>query len=260
MKIIGIIPARMASSRFPGKPMKKIHGIPMVEHCYIRSKMSKILSDLYVATPDKIIFDHIIKIGGKAIMTSHKHVMCNERVVEAVKKLEKKFKLKYDIVANIQGDLPMIYPDMINSLIKPIVNQKDVACTTMVDNVLNEKEFNDPNRVKVIVKKNNDAILLTREPVPSSKKYKGSFKKFKHVAIRAYNREVFEKIAKLKITPIEKIEGIDDLRLIENNIDLRIVFTNRITDTVDNKKDLNHVTKLMKNDKLMAKYNFKIKY
>ena len=254
MKILAIIPARMASSRFPGKPMKKIHGIPMIEHCYKRTVMAKILTDCYVATPDKEIFNHIKKIGGKAIMTSHKHIMCNDRVVEAVKKLEKQKKLKYDIILNIQGDLPMVYPDMIRNLIKPIIKDKKVKCTTMADNVLNNNEFLDPNRVKVIFNKHKNAILLTREPVPSDKKYKKHYKKYKHVAIRAYRRDIFDKISKLKLTPIEKIEGIDELRLIENNIDLRIVLTNRITDTVDNKKDLKNVTNLMKKDFLMKKY------
>ena len=254
MKIVGIIPARMASSRFPGKPMKKIYDIPMIGHCYIRSKMAKILSDCYVATPDKEIFEYIKNIGGKAIMTSHKHVMCNDRVVEAVKKIEKLKKIKFDIIVNIQGDLPMIFPDMIDNLIKPLLRYNNVKCSTMVDKVLNDKDFLDQNRVKVIFDKNKNAILLTREPVPSTKKYKKNFNKYKHVAIRAYKRDIFQKISNLKLTPIEKIEGIDDLRLIENDIKIRIVFTNKITDTVDNIKDLQRVIKLMKNDKLMHKY------
>ena len=124
----------------------------------------------------------------------------------------------------------------------------------MVDQVLNTQEFNDPNRVKVIFDLNKNAILLTREPVPSIKKSKHKFNKFKHVAIRAYKRNIFKKISKLKLTPIEKIEGIDDLRLIENDIKIKVIFTNKLTDTVDNKKDLLRVTRLMKNDKLIKKY------
>ena len=254
MKAIGIIPARMSSSRFPGKPMKKIYGIPMVGHCYLRSVMSKSLTDCYVATPDKEIYKYIKKIGGKAIMTSNKHIMCNDRVVEAVNKIEKNNKIKYDIVVNIQGDLPMVFPDMIDNLIKPLIMNQNIECSTMADPVLNEKEFNDPNRVKVIFDLNKNAILLTREPVPSNKKYNKNFNKFKHVAIRAYKRNIFRKISKLKLTPMEKIEGIDDLRLIENDIKIKIVFTNKLTDTVDNKKDLLRVIRLMKNDKLIKKY------
>ena len=118
----------------------------------------------------------------------------------------------------------MIFPDMIDNLIKPLVRYRNVKCSTMVDKVLNNKDFINKNRVKVIFDKNKNAILLTREPVPSTKKYKKNFNKYKHVAIRAYKRDIFQKISNLKLTPIEKIEGIDDLRLIENDIKIKNSF------------------------------------
>ena len=257
MKILGIIPARMASSRFPGKPMKKIHGMPMIGHCYKRSIMSKSLSNCYVATPDKEIFNYINSINGKAIMTAHRHEMCNERVFEAVDKIEKQIKKKFDVIVNIQGDLPMIHPSMVDKLIEPLKKNKNVTNTTMVDDILLEKDFFDKNRIKVIMDKNNDAILLTREPVPSIFKYKNKFNKYKHVAIRAYRRNIYNKIKKLKITPIERIEGIDDLRLIENGIRIRITYTKKITETVDTPNDLKKVIKMMGSDKLMNRYLFK---
>ncbi len=244
----------MSSSRFPGKPMKKIYGIPMIGHCYLRSVMCQSIDKCVVATPDKIIYDYIKSINGDAIMTSHKHVMCNDRVVEATKKIEKDFG-KFDIVVNIQGDLPMVFPKMITDLINPIIKNKSIKSTTMAELIINNKEFLDPNRVKVIFGLDKKAILLTREPVPSRHKYKKDFKKYKHVAIRAYRRNIFESISKLKLTPIEKIEGIDDLRLIENNIDIHIVLTKYITETVDNQKDLNKVIKMMSGDVLLKKYS-----
>ena len=247
----------MASSRFPGKPMKKIHGIPMIGHCYLRSAMCKIINKCVVATPDKIIYDYIKSIGGEAIITSHKHVMCNDRVVEATNKIEKKFG-KYDVIVNIQGDLPMVFPKMISDLISPLIKDKSIKSTTMAELIINNKEFLDSNRVKVIFGLNKKAILLTREPVPSRHKFKNSYKKYKHVAIRAYRRDVFEKLSKLKLTPIEKIEGIDDLRLIENDIDIHIVLTKFVTETVDNQNDLNKVIQMMKSDTLLKRYsNFK---
>tara|TARA_B110000438_G_C15771438_1_gene632093 strand:- start:496 stop:1275 length:780 start_codon:yes stop_codon:yes gene_type:complete len=254
MKILSIIPARMASSRFPGKPMKKIHGIPMIGHCYLRSSMCNSINKCVVATPDKVIYDYIESINGESVMTSHKHIMCNDRVVEATKKIEKKFG-KFDIVINIQGDLPMVFPQMITDLITPLIKDKSIQSTTMAELIINNHEFLDPNRVKVIFDLNKKAILLTREPVPSRHKYKKKYKKYKHVAIRAYRRNIFETISKLKITPIERIEGIDDLRLIENNIDIHIVLTKFITETVDNQKDLNKVIKMMINDPLIKKYS-----
>ena len=258
-KILAIIPARLASSRFPNKPMKHIHSIPMIGHCYIRSAMCKILTDCYVATPDREIYNYIENIGGKAIMTSHKHVMCNDRVVEATRKLERNQNTKYDIIVNIQGDLPMVYPDMVTNLIRPLIENKNVETSTMAEEVLNNREFYDRNRVKVIFGKDKNAILLTREPVPSDFKYKKKFKKFKHVAIRAYKRDIFERISRLKLSPIENIEGIDDIRLLENGIKIKVVLTSRITETVDNKKDLSKVISMMRNDNLLKKYKKKYK-
>ena len=124
----------------------------------------------------------------------------------------------------------------------------------MADEVLSLKDFLDPNRVKVIFDKYKNAILLTREPVPSRFKYKKKYKKYKHVAIRAYKRKIFNDLKKWSITPYENIEGIDDLRLIENDIKINVVLTKRITETVDTKEDLVKVIKMMKKDLLMQKY------
>jgi len=257
MKIIAIVPARMASSRFPGKPMKPIHGIPMIGHCYIRTSMSKLLTDCYVATPDRSIDDYIKSIGGDSVMTSHKHKMCHDRVVEAVLKLEKKKKFKYDIILNVQGDLPMVFPDMVDELVKPLIKNKNVETTTMIDQILAKKDFFDPNRVKTVIDKNKDLIFVSREPIPSIKKTKSNFRKYKHVAIRAYKRKFFTKISKFKLTPIENIEGIDELRILENGLKIRTVFTRRITETVDTQNDLNKVSKMMIKDVLLKKYKKK---
>jgi len=257
MKIIAIIPARMASSRFPGKPMKLIHKIPMIGHCFIRTSKSKLLTDCYVATPDNSIHNYIKSIGGYSIITSHKHKMCHDRVVEAVKKIEKFKKIKYDIILNVQGDLPMVFPDMVDKLIQPLIKSKTVQTTTMVDQILEKKDFFDSNRVKVVIDKNKDLIFVSREPIPSIKKTKSQFKKYKHVAIRAYRRTFFNIISKLKMTPIEKIEAIDELRILENGFKIRTVFTNRITETVDTQKDLNKVIQMMSKDSLLKKYKKK---
>ena len=254
MNIVGIIPARMASSRLPGKPMADIHGMPMIGHCYLRSRMSKTLSDCWVATPDSEIFEYIESIGGKPVMTSHNHEMCNDRVVEAVVKIEDMSDKKIDIVVNIQGDLPMVFPDMIDDTVKPLTDDRRIKCSTMMDVIESIEDFLDPNRVKVVVDLNQNAILLTREPVPSRHKFKEDYPKYKHVAIRAYTAELFSRLATMEMSPIEKIEGIDDLRLIENGIKIKVIITDIVTETVDTPEDLDKVIEMMKNDELIKEY------
>ena len=148
----------------------------------------------------------------------------------------------------------MVFPDMIDQVVKPLIKSKLVETTTMKDQIFDKKDFFDPNRVKVITDVNNDLIIVSREPIPSPKKFRKSFKKYKHVALRAYKRKVFKKISNLKMTPIEKIEAIDELRLLENGIKIKTVLTKKITETVDTIQDLKKVISMMKNDKLRKKY------
>ena len=148
----------------------------------------------------------------------------------------------------------MIFPDMVDELIKPIVEKEHINTTTMMDEVKTLEEFLDPNRVKVVIDLYNNAVLLTREPVPSRHKFDGDYKKYKHVAIRAYERNLFSIIEKLPMSPMERIEGIDDLRLIENGINIRVVLTKKTTETVDTQNDLDKVIEMMKADELMEKY------
>lgn len=170
MNIISIIPARMASSRFPGKPMKDIFGMPMIEHVYRRVKMSKILSEVYVATCDKEIFDHIKSIGGKAVMTSDSHERCTDRCAEAMLKIEDETKEKCDIIVMVQGDEPLTFPQMIDEAIEPMIKDKNIVITNLVADIDTIEEFENPNEVKVVMDKKNNALYFSREPIPSRKK------------------------------------------------------------------------------------------
>ena len=148
-KIITIIPARMKSGRFPGKPMAKIHGMPMIGHCWYRSDMCKKHDGLYVATPDEEVYDYIKSIGGNPLMTSHKHKMCNDRVLEALLKVEKETNQRYDIVLCLQGDQPMVFPQQIEGVIQPLIDDENLQCATMMDKITRLEDHDNPNKIKI---------------------------------------------------------------------------------------------------------------
>ena len=148
MNIISIIPARMGSSRFPGKPMKHILDIPMIGHVYKRVKMNKTLSEVYVATCDKEIFEYVESIGGKAVMTSERHERCTDRCAEAMLKVEEQAGKKCDIMVVVQGDEPLTFPQMIDEAIEPMLKDKSLNITNLVADMDTEKEFNNPNEVR----------------------------------------------------------------------------------------------------------------
>ena len=170
MNIIGIIPARMASSRLPNKPLAKIIGVPMIGHVYFRSKMCDILNDVYVATCDEQIEQYIKSIGGKSIMTSDKHERASDRTAEALLKIEKITGKTVDIVVMIQGDEPMVTPEMISAAVQPLIERSSLQITNLMENIETENEHNDPAEVKVVVDKDNNALYFSREPIPSRKK------------------------------------------------------------------------------------------
>jgi 3-deoxy-manno-octulosonate cytidylyltransferase (CMP-KDO synthetase) len=258
-KIITIIPARMKSGRFPGKPMAKIHGIPMIGHCWYRANMCKKHDGLYVATPDEEVYDYIKSIGGKPVMTSHKHKMCNDRVLEALLKVEKETKQRYDIVLCLQGDQPMVYPQQIEGVLQPLIDDKNLQCTTMMDKITRIEDHDNPNKIKIVVDLNNYVLYMSREPIPSRKKCNdlGIIPMYRHVALTAFQRDFFEKMNSIEMTPLETVESIDDIRYLEHGYKVKAVFTDLLTDTVDTPEDLKYVEKLMKNDNLIKLYKDK---
>ena len=157
MNIISIIPARMSSSRFPNKPMKEILGMPMIGHVFKRVKMSKTLNDVYVATCDQVIYDYIVSIGGKAVMTSNTHERCSDRCAEAMLKIEEQTNERCDIMVLVQGDEPLTVPEMIDEAVEPMLKDKSVKITNLVADMDTEEEFNNPNEVKVVMDTKNNA-------------------------------------------------------------------------------------------------------
>jgi len=254
-KIVGIIPARMSSTRFPGKPLANINGIPMVGHVYYRAKLCKSLDDVYVATCDKEIQDYIDSIGGKAIMTSDKHKRASDRVAEALLKIENASGEKIDIIVLLQGDEPMVYPEMIDEAVKPFLEDDEVVVANLLAPIKSIEEFKDPNEVKVVIDKQYNALYFSREPIPSDKKESNKDYMYKQVCIIPFTREFLLKFNDLEPTPLEIIESVDMMRVIEHGYKVKMVPTKYDTYSVDTTDDLKRVEKLMQNDKLVIKYN-----
>ena len=254
MNIISIIPARMGSSRFPGKPMKDILGIPMIGHVYKRVKMCKNLNEVYVATCDKEIFDYVESIGGKAIMTSASHERCTDRCAEAMLKIENETGEKCDIMVLVQGDEPLTFPQMIDEALKPMLNDSKVMITNLVADLDTIEAFENPNEVKVVMDKKNNALYFSREPIPSRKKSTLKIPMKKQVCIIPFTRDFLLEYNEMEQTPLEEIESVDMMRIIENGGKIKMCETNYKTKAVDTEEDLALVCKIMKKDKLYAEY------
>ncbi len=254
MKKIGIIPARMSSSRFPGKPMKKILGIPMIEHCYVRSKMCPDIDEVYVATCDQEIYRYIIDIGGKAVMTSDVHDRATERTGEALLKIEKKENLRFEIVIMIQGDEPLVHPEMLSKIIKPLRQDSYIEVTNLMVRLDEPEEINSADIVKVVVNQNNKALYMSREAIPSNRNYKNKVDYYRQLGLIAFKRDAILNFISLDPTKLEIIESVDMNRFLENDVMIQMVETNLNVDGVDTPLDLIRVENKMKKDNLYKSY------
>jgi len=254
MNVIGIIPARLASSRLPNKPMADILGMPMIGHVYLRSKLSTTLDEVYVATCDTAIAEYIESIGGKAIMTADTHERASDRTAEALLKIEETTLQKVDIVVMIQGDEPMVTPEMISASIEPLIEDPTINITNLMASMNSIEEHEDPAEVKVVVDKNNFALYFSREPIPSRKKGATNIPMLKQVCIIPFRRDFLLEYNQMEQTPLEIIESVDMNRLLENDIKIKMVMREEETYSVDTDADLKNVNDRMKNDPLLSKY------
>ena len=254
MNNIAVLPARLASTRFPNKPLAKIHGVPMIGHCYFRTKMAKNLSEVYVATCDQEIYDYIVSVGGKAVMTKDTHERCSDRTAEAVKKIEIETEERVDIVVMVQGDEPMVEPSQIDEAIAPMLLDDSINVVNLMAEIGTRAEHDDPNEVKVVVDRNNNALYFSREPIPSWKKGGQSLRMLKQVCIIPFRRDFLFQYLEMEPTPLEIAESVDMNRIIEHGLKIKMVPTAINTYAVDTEEDRQNVEKLMKEDTLMNQY------
>ncbi len=253
-RVVAIIPARMASSRFPGKPLALIRGVPMVGHCYFRTVMAKTIDETWIATCDREIMDYARSIGAKAVMTKDTHDRCTDRVAEAMLKIEAETGRRADIVALMQGDEPMVVPEMVDDAVRILLDDPKLPVATVMADISTEAEFLDANTVKVTVDQNMRALYFSREPIPTPQKGAKDAPRRRHVAIVPFRREALLRFNALPPGPLEMAEAIDMLRFLEHGDPVKMALTRTRTMSVDTAEDLKRVDAAMASDPLVAHY------
>lgn len=249
MKVIAIIPARMASTRFPGKPLAAILGLPMIEHVRRRVALCPDIDDVVVATCDQEIMKTVVENGGQAIMTSGDHVRCTDRVEEAARSMDA------DVIVNVQGDEPLVNPEMFVPLFAPLRKEAQLLCTNLMAEIETEEEFMSTDVVKTVCDSNENALYFSREPIPTIRM--GGYhnlKKLKQLGVIAFRKDFLHRFAEMPQTPLEEVESVDMLRAVENSYQVRMVLSPFQVVGVDTPSDLERATSLMKKDMLFGTY------
>lgn len=240
MPAIVIIPARYASTRFPGKPLYPLKGMPVIQHVYENSKHARLADDVIVATDNETIFERVFTFGGKAIMTDKKHPSGTDRIAEVAASMD------YDIIVNVQADEPLIRPEMIDDVIT-VLDDKRASIGTLTKKIEDPNEIADPNIVKVVFDKEGFALYFSRSPIPFQASHSEllTFHCYKHIGIYSYRREVLVALAKMEPSRLEQIEKLEQLRALENGMKIKIKETFFETYGVDTPEDLERVEKCL---------------
>ena len=232
MKVIGVIPARLDSTRFPAKVLADLWGKPIIQHVYERARKAKRLDEVLIATDDEKIFDTAKKFGAEVVITSKKHLTGTDRVSEAVKKINA------EIVINIQADVPLISPLMIDRVVKVLSDNSTLVMATLMKKIEKKEEFYNPNVVKVVIDKQGFALYFSRSPIPY---LKDNFVSYKHIGVYGYRKDFLLTFVQLPRSPLEKIENLEQLRVLENGYKIKMIETDYELIEVDTKEDLRNI-------------------
>ena len=239
-RVVAMIPARMGSSRFPGKPLALLRGRPMVEHVFARTAACSRVDDVLIATCDEEISLAATGFGARSVMTSSAHQRATDRIAEACESYPA------DIIVMVQGDEPMIRPDMVSAAIAPLLESSTIGCVNLAAPILTEIELRSPNTIKIAISRQGTALYFSREVVPNivGRQFRSGHW-YKQVCIIAFRREALRTFASLPAGPLEIDESIDMLRFLENCIPVHIITTDAVTHAVDTPADLELVQSLM---------------
>jgi len=251
MKFIAVIPARFASTRFPGKPLAILGGKTMIERVY--NQVSSLVSDVYVATDDERIFDAVTGFGGKVVMTRADHKSGTDRIEEAVAKISEENATQYDVVINVQGDEPFIQQSQIQTVIDCFADPKTQIATLGKPFGDNIEAVSNPNSPKIAVSLDSYALYFSRSVIPYCRgreeaAWPSSFPYLKHIGLYAYRREVLHEVTQLPQSPLEKAESLEQLRWLENGYRIKVGLTDVETIGIDTPEDLQRAEDFLANN------------
>ena len=242
MDVIGVIPARYEASRFPGKILADINGKPLIQWVWERAKRSGILDRLIIACDDAHVEKIAKKFGADVVMTAKQHACGTDRILEVISDLDAK------IVVNIQGDEPLIHPSMISTAAQALLDDPSLVMTSLMKKIDNQEQLLNPNVVKVVVDKNDFALYFSRAPIPhlaESSEVQPDY--YKHIGLYAYTKDFLFTFKNLAPSKLEKIERLEQLRVLENGYKIKLLQTQFDTVGVDTPEDLEKVKTLVTN-------------
>lgn len=242
MKVIGIIPARYDSTRFPGKPLVDIHGMTMIQRVYNQVKHASSLSEVVVATDDQRIFDHVQSFAGNVLMTSKEHQSGTDRCAEIINKVS-----GFEVAINIQGDEPFIDPQQIDLLVS-CFQQEDTQIATLIRKIEQLQDLENTNKPKVVINNKQEAVYFSRQAIPylRGKDMRDWLKEmdyYNHIGIYGYRTEILKEISKLPVSKLELAESLEQLRWIDNGYQIKTAISNHLNEAIDTPEDLQYIIK-----------------
>lgn len=238
MDAIGIIPARYHSTRLEGKVLKDLLGKSVIRHVWENAKHAATLDDLIVATDDERIEAEVLGFGGKVILTAKEHKTGTDRLREVVNPIDVK------VVVNIQADEPLLHPSMIDDIVRPLLEEKDIAMTTLRKKITDPEDIKNPNVVKVACDKNGYALYFSRSPIPYPRFTEGAVH-YKHIGLYAFTKDFLFTFTNLPASSLEEAEGLEQLRVLENGYRIKVATTQFDTIGIDTEEDLERAKEVL---------------
>ena len=238
MDAIGIIPARYGSTRFEGKVLADLMGKPVIQHVWENAKRASTLNDLIVAADDEKVKEEVERFGGKAVLTAKEHKTGTDRLREVVNPINTK------VVVNIQADEPLLHPSMIDDIVTPLLEDKGILMTTLKKKITDPEDLRNPNVVKVVTDKNGYALYFSRSPIPFPRFHDGVVF-YKHIGLYGFTKEFLFTFTNLPVSALESMEGLEQLRVLENGYKIKVAETQFDTIGIDTPEDLERAKEVL---------------